>query len=157
MPRARGSLFLARGTFVDSAIAAIVAYAGVVRNVDPCVVHVADDGRVHVIHRRVIEKVSVVPASAFIPTSEITESIDDPAIEANFRPPIPVIENKGAAVPSPIRRGPIETDFRSQHPCAGHPVVIIIAPSPISGSPDIAVTGTNGLFVNRQQRRSNGN
>jgi hypothetical protein len=79
------SLFFRRGARVDPAVTAVVADAVSVL-VHPGVVNVVDGVGVHAIHRRVVEKMPVVPASAFITMTEVSEAIVDPAIETYDRP-----------------------------------------------------------------------
>ena len=67
-----------------------------------------DDVGVHMIHRGVIEKVAVVPTSAFIAMTEVTEAIVDPAIETYRQAPVAFIEEKSVAAPGPIARSPEE-------------------------------------------------
>jgi hypothetical protein len=43
-------------------------------------------GDVHVAHRTVVEKVSVIPTPAFKAHTEITEAVIDSAVEAYVRP-----------------------------------------------------------------------
>jgi len=76
------SLFLGGGARLDPAVTAVVADVVPFALVHPCVVNVADFVGVHPIHRRVVEKMPVVPTSAFIAMTEVTEAIVDPTIEA---------------------------------------------------------------------------
>src|SRR5579863_1511526 len=123
---------------------------------DGFVVDVVDDCYVHIGHRPVVEKVSIVPASAREAFSKIAEAVVDAPVESDLRAPIAVIVNKRAVRPSPVRRGPKKTDFRGLHPCSRHPVVIavVVAPGPVSRRPDIAVAGAHRLLVDRQRRRA---
>ena len=124
--------------------------------VHPGVVNVMVHVDVHVIHCRVVEKMPVVPASAFITTTEVTEAIVDPTIETYKRAPVAVIEKKSPAAPAPIAWSPEEADFRSDHPRARHPVIAAISPTPIPRGPDIAVARANWLRVDGQLRRRDG-
>jgi hypothetical protein len=80
MSATSSSLFFSRGARVDPAVTAVVADAVNVL-VHPRVVNVVDGVGVHAIHRRVVEKMPVVPAAAFITMTEVSEAIVDPAIE----------------------------------------------------------------------------
>src|ERR1039458_5552591 len=148
MPIMSGRFFLRRGPFVDPAVTSIVA--NMVRVlVHPRVVNVVDDALVHMIHGRVVEKMPVLPAPAFITMAEVTEAIVDPAIETYGRAPVAIIENESATAPTPIARSPEKPGFRSQYPCARHPIIFSV-PCPIPWRPDITVAGANRLIVNGQ-------
>jgi len=82
----RGSLFFRGGARVDPAVTAVVADAINVL-VHPFVVNVADGVGVQAIHRRVVEKMPILPSSAFITMTEVSESIVDTAVEAYRRAP----------------------------------------------------------------------
>src|ERR1700730_18254704 len=158
MPLMRGSLFFTCRTCVYPTVAAVVADAVNRGRVDHCcVVYVVDDRGVYVVHRTVVVKPSVVPSSAFITVTEVTVAIADPTIETYMRTPVAIIENEFSATPTPIAWRPKQTDFRSDHPRTGHPVVIIITPSPIPRCPEITVAGANRLLVDGQLRRADGN
>jgi hypothetical protein len=75
-------LFLRCGARVDPAVTAVVADV-VNALVHPRVVNVAGNVDVHVVQRRVVEKMPIVPAPAFITMTEITEAIVDPTIETD--------------------------------------------------------------------------
>src|SRR5713226_7421735 len=143
MPLMCGSLFFTLRTRVYPTIAAVVADAVNRRIVvdHRCVVNVVDVRDVHVGHRTVVVKPSAVPSSAFITATEITVAIADPAIETYMRTPVAVIENKAAATPTPVAWGPKQTDLRSDHPRARHPVVIIVRISPVPRCPEITFAG----------------
>src|SRR6266403_796137 len=155
MSLTRCSLFLRRWTPVDPAVAAVVADMVLVP-VNYCrVVDVVNLSDVDVVHGTVIEKAVMVPTSTFITLTEIAEAVTDPAIEADHRTPIPIIENKPFAAPTPISWSPKETDFRSHHPCARHPIVIVevVAVGPVDRGPYIAFARAKGLLIDRQRRR----
>src|SRR6202795_3202015 len=95
------------------------------------------------------------PPSSFVTFTEVAETIANPAIEADHRTPIPFIENKPFAAPTPIGGSPEETDFRSQHPCARHPIIIVevVPVGPVARGPYISFARTKGLLIDRQRRR----
>src|SRR5580704_9377272 len=105
MSTPRGSLFLRRSARVDPAVAAVIANAagGLIH---PGVVHVMNGPRVHAIHRRVVEKVPVLPAAAFVAMAEVPETIIDAAVKPHFRAPVALIEKESSAAPGPISRSP---------------------------------------------------
>ena len=99
----------------------------------------------------------VVPTSAFVAFSKITEAIIDPAVETYLRTPVAVIEKKTFAAPTPIPWSPQETDFRRHHPCARHPVIIVevVAVGPVAGCPNVTVPRTKRLLIDRQRGGAN--
>ena len=124
---ARRDLLLRPWTHVDPTIAAVVAdsvHRGAVDHRG--VVNVVNDGDVHVVHRTVVEKVSVLPTSTFIALAVVTIAVTDSAIETYVRTPVALIEDVSVAAPAPVGWSPQETDFRSHDPCAGHPVVTLV-------------------------------
>src|SRR5437764_8163578 len=149
-------LFLGGGPRVYAAVSAVVADTRPVANIDTLLVDVVNDGDIHVINGAIVKKTIAFPTPAVIAAAEVTVTIIDAAVEADrFIGPESFVENKTAAAPSPISRSPQETDFRSQHPSAWNPVIVIVIgiPGPEAGSPDIAIAGANRLFVNREIRR----
>ncbi len=76
-------LFLRRGARIDPALTAVVTDMVDRGLVHPSVVNVVNRVDVHVIHGRVVEKMPVVPASALITMTEVTESIVDTAIKTH--------------------------------------------------------------------------
>src|SRR5271157_6110189 len=86
----RGLIFSPR-TRADPAIATIEAdpvHRGAVNHRG--VVDVVNLGDVHVVHRAVVEKVSVIPTSTFITFAVVSVAVTDPAIETDMRPPVAV-------------------------------------------------------------------
>src|SRR5271156_6048858 len=120
MPLVRGGLFLSCRTIVDSAMA-IVADVYIVSHVYSGFVHVMNHGDVYVGHSAVVKEVAVVPAPAFKPVAEVSETIVDSAVETYGRTPVAVVPNKTAAAPTPVPRRPEETYFWGFDPRAGHP------------------------------------
>ncbi len=154
MPVAVRSLFLASGSRVDSAVAAVIADAVYRRIVvDDCgVVGIMDFRDIDVVHRAVVVEAVTVPAAAFITSAEIAITVIDAAVETDPRAPITLMEKKDGSAPAPIGRRPEKTRFWSQDPGAGNPKVIIITPSPVARRPDIAFLRADGLFVYGQRR-----
>src|SRR5258708_13114919 len=90
----RDSLLLRCRTRVDSAVAAVVADAGL-RPVDHrLVVNVVNYGDVHVVHRLVVEEAVVVPTSPFVTFTEVAEAIVDPPIHPDPHTPITFIKTQ---------------------------------------------------------------
>src|ERR1700722_7655437 len=121
-----GSFFLARGTFVYSTVAPVEAGA-INSSVDHrSVVDIVNLRDIHIIHCAVVEKVSVVPTSAFIPVTKVSESVADAAVESYFRPPIALMEEIAVFFKCPIPWGPEKTNLRGYYPGARYPIVIVI-------------------------------
>src|SRR5229473_6751384 len=157
MPSAPCLFLSRRRARIDPTVATVEAHAIFDPVIDDRrVVHVVDIGHVHIGHGAVVEEVSIVPTSAFETLAEVTKSVIDPAIESNFRAPEPFMENKRLTAPTPPARSPEKTDFRSEHPCARHPVVIfiVVIPIPVSRRPNIALAGADRLLIYGQRRRS---
>ena len=144
-------LFLRRWPLVDATIAAIVA--GAVSRVvfDPGVIGVVDVLVAYAVHRSVVIKMIVFPAATFISVTTVSEPVIDPAIISNVRAPITFMEKERTATPTPVSGGPEEADFGCLDPSAGHPVVVVTVPVPITGRPDVAIPGTEGLLINGER------
>src|SRR5580704_11778573 len=93
----------------------------------------------------------VLPSSALIAMPEISVSIVNSAVETDFRSPVAIIEKISVVSPAPVPWSPQEARFRSHHPLARYPVIVITI-SPISGRPEITVPRTNWLLVNGHHR-----
>jgi len=119
----RGFL-LGGSTHLDAAGSAVEANTAFVAIVYFFVVDIVDSLNVHVVHRTVIVKVSVVPTAAIITLAEVSKAVVNSAIEPDLRAPVAVIEKESAVSPTPIAWGPEETLLRRLHPRAGNPVVI---------------------------------
>src|SRR5229473_3056887 len=154
-PAARG-LFFGAGPLVNATVAAVIADVVYRRIVvyDRGVVGVMDFRDIDVVHRAVVVKAVVVPAATFITAAEIAVAVIYAAVKTNPWAPITLMENKDSSAPTPIGRRPEETGFRSQHPRAGDPKIIIPIPGPIARSPDIALLRADGLLIDGQRRRS---
>src|ERR1039458_2404400 len=93
--------FLLRGcTHRDAARSAVEADAILVAILDRCVVDIVDSRDIHVVHGTVIEEVSAIPTASFISLAEVTEAVVNPAIKADFRPPVAVIEEIAEIAPA---------------------------------------------------------
>jgi hypothetical protein len=120
---------------------------------DSGVVNVVNVGDIYVVDGAIVEKVSAVPTSAFIPITEVSESVRNSPIESDVRAPPACMEKIYTAAPTPPRRSPEEADFGSQHPCARHPIIISIIgiPCPVARSPDVTLSGARRLLVNGER------
>jgi len=155
MALAARSLFFGAGSFVNATVAAVIADAVYGRTVvdDRRVVGVMDFPDIDVVHRAVVVKAVVVPAAAFVTAAEIAIAVIYAPVKTNPWAPITLVENKDSSAPTPIGRRPEKTRFRSQHPGARDPKIIIPIPGPITGSPDIALLRADGLLIYGQRRR----
>jgi len=157
---ASGSLLFRRGPSLDPTISAVIAYAvdyGLVN--DGRVVDVVNIGNVHIVHSAVVEEVPTVPSPTIVSATPITESVGDPAVKADVRTPVTLVEQECSTAPPPIARGPKETRLRRKNPRSGHPVVVlcIVIPIPVPRSPHIPIAGAQRLLIHRQGRRTKGN
>src|SRR5207244_13351583 len=85
--------------------------------------------------------------------SGIAVTVVDAAIETDMRTPIAPMPDIKSLVPAPVAGSPIHADG-SEHPRARYPVIaLIVVPRPITRSPDITGTRTDGLGVHGQRRR----
>src|SRR5580692_2642542 len=108
------SLFFRRCTRDDSTIPAIETDAAHVVVNDGGVVNVVNVRDVYVADSTVIEKVSVIPPPALKAHAEIAIAVIDPAIEANVRTPVAVVEYESVAAPAPVCWRPQKPDFRTK-------------------------------------------
>src|ERR1700723_3379078 len=98
-------------------------------------------------------KAPTTPVPALISDSEIAEAVIDAAVETYVRSPIPCVPDVDAITPTPVARSPQHSNRWGHHPRAGHPVVTIWSPRPVTRRPDVVGPRTNRLRVNRDRRR----
>ena len=146
--------FLRRWPLVDATAAAIVADAVSRVVFNPGVIGVMDVLVVDAIDRGVVIKMIVFPAATFIAVTTVSEPVIDPAIISNVRAPITFMEKERTVAPTPVSGGPKEADLGGFDPCAGYPVIVVTVPGPITGRPDVAIPGTDGLLINRERGRA---
>src|SRR5215469_14804387 len=135
---------------VDSAAAAVVADAVHGHVVDDGLVVHANVGDVDVVHGAVVVEVAVSPIAAFITVAEVAVAVVHATVEADVRSPVPGVPDVHAVAPSPISGRPEHAHRGRHHPCARDPVVAFRTVGPVAGGPDVTVTGTGRLFVNRE-------
>ena len=135
----------AGGNSTGAAVIADIVHPSVV-DYGP-VVNVVNAGDIHVVHRTVVVKLSVLPTSALIAGTTIAKAVVDPTVEADLRTPVAVIPAIGVAAPAPITGSPEQTNLGSHHPRTRHPEVAFIPISPVAGGPDIPGGGHHGLCV----------
>jgi len=96
VPLARITLFFPGRSLVDAAVTAVVADAVRVVIEDSGIIDIVDNVDVHIVHLTVVEKVSAIPAAAFVTVAEVTEAVIDAAIETNVRSPVTFMKEKAA-------------------------------------------------------------
>jgi len=119
---------------------------------DGPVIHVGDVDTAHVHGRAVVEKGTTAPVTALESNTAIAEAVVHAAVEADMRTPVAPVPGVDATTPTPVARRPQQSGRRRQHPGTGHPVITVIAVSPISGRPHIAGSGKRRLYIHRQHR-----
>ncbi len=151
----RGGLLRGGGTGGDAASAAVEtdARAGAGVGADRRVVDGCHVDAAKIVRRAIVGEGAVIPASALIAVSAITEAVIDAAVESDGRAPISAVPEIGVIDPAPITRSPEIPDLGRRDPGARNPEITAIAVSPIARSPDIAELGKGRLGVNRQHRR----
>src|SRR5580700_2940423 len=148
---------LCTGTSSYAALAAIESYVRVVVYDHRAVnVDVGNVDRVHMHHGGVIEEMAAAPFAAAKARAKVSEAVINAAVKSDLRAPVAGIPYVQTIVPAPVPGSPQQAWFRSFHPCAGHPVIaIVVAPRPVTGSPQITVVGADWLLVDRQRGRAN--
>ena len=130
------------------------------RTVETHVARVMDDhssavdvgyvSHIHVNHGPVVEKPTASPFASKEAHTAVTEAVVDTTIKPNMVSPISRMPDVEASTPSPVTRSP-QHPHRRNDPRARHPVVsTIITPRPVTGSPQVAGSRTNGLRVDRE-------
>jgi hypothetical protein len=112
-------------------------------------------GRVHGYGSGVIRELSAPPLTAGKAASEKAESVVHAAVEADFCPPISLIEEVSAIVSiPPIARRPEIARLWRCDPGSRNPIVVAAAvPGPISGCPHEVRLRAWRLNVDRESRR----
>jgi hypothetical protein len=137
----------ASGNSTGAAVVADAVHGGIVDY--RRVVNVVNVGDVHVVHRTVVVKLSVLPTSALIADTAIAKAVIDAAVEADLLTPVAAIPGEGAAAPTPVTGSPEQTNGGRLNPRAWYPEVAFITISPVAGRPQIAGLGGHGLHVHR--------
>src|ERR1700676_4266307 len=148
----RCSLLLRSGTGANSAGGTVITDVRVVVDDYSLVIDVGDVGDVDVVHAPVVEVAVALPISAIKTTAGVTKAVIEAAIKPDVRSPVSIIPGIETVVPTPVAGSPKLADG-SEYPRARNPVVaIIVIPCPITRRPDVSLSGTQGLNVNRQRR-----
>ena len=117
------------------------------------VVNIANVRAAYIIYRAVVAEGPMIPISAFIAGTTITEAVSHAAIKAHMIAPVAVMPSVGIVAPAPITGSPEQANFRSHDPRTRHPEVALVTISPVAGRPQKTVAGDHGLGVHRERRR----
>src|SRR5206468_1056980 len=117
---------------------------------------VMDDSIVHARHSGVITERVSFPSAAPIAVPVVAIAVINASVKTDSRPPVPLVKRVNAIVPAPPGRGPKHTHCRRSDPDARNPIIVtdIIAITPVTWGPDIALDRTGRLLIYRQNRRS---
>jgi hypothetical protein len=143
---------------IDATVAAVVADAvgglravvDVIHN-DVALIVVADAGA-DVGDGAVVVEVVPLPVASEEAEAHVAKAVIDAAVEADMRAPISAMEAVVNAAPAPVGRGPESAIIRRWNPFTRDPVVAVIAPGPVAGSPEIVGIGSGWLVVFGQRR-----
>jgi hypothetical protein len=89
----------------DAAWAAVKADVDVMVD-DGLVVDVGDVNAAEIVDRTVVMERTMIPEAAVIAGTAIAEAVIDAAVEAHVGPPVAVVKDVDAIIPTPIARGP---------------------------------------------------
>src|SRR6202158_993556 len=134
---------------LNSVRPAVEAYTVEVVHHHRAVVCVVNHGHVDVAHRAIVDELSSAPFSAPETYARVAEAIINAAIETDVRSPVAAVPHVHAFVEAPIPGRPEEAGLRSHHPRSWHPVIALVAVSPIPRRPDITRGRANRLDVHR--------
>jgi hypothetical protein len=145
---------------LDSARAPVVGHPRHIDIIDyRFVVHITHVSNVYVVDGAVVIEVATVPITSVVSRTGVTESVVDATVESDLRSPVAGVPNVKPSSKAPVARCPKEARLRGDHPRARYPVVPVVvrAPRPVSRSPDVTGARTQGLRINRQNRRAKPN
>ena len=150
-----GNPFLRRGDVLNPAWPAVIGNAaagadGVSLDNCPVVVSGVDDALIHTHDRGVVGKFIAAPFSPGKTDAAIPVAVVHSAVVADVPAPVAAVEPVATTKPPPIGRRPQGSFIGSRNPCAGNPVVVVVAIGPVAGCPNQVGLGTEGLFVDRQ-------
>jgi hypothetical protein len=154
-----GSDFCRAWLNVYAAVAAVVADAvGGLRGVMDVVVDngalvVIADAGAYVGDGAVVIEVVSLPVASEEAEADVAEAVIDATVEADVRTPVSAVEAVVSAAPAPVGRCPESAIVGWRNPLAGNPVVAVVAPRPVAGSPEIVGVGSGRLVVFRKRRR----
>jgi hypothetical protein len=109
--------------------------------------------RAHVVDGTVVIEVVVLPVASEIAEADIAKAIIDAAVEADVWAPISTVEAIMNAAPAPVGRRPEGAIVRRRNPFTRDPVVAVITPGPVAGSPEVVRIWSGWLVVFGQRWR----
>lgn len=116
------------------------------------VINVGDVCDVDVSDTAVVKEAVTLPISAVETIARVSKSVIDATVKSDVGSPVSLVPGIKAVVPTPVSGSPELTDG-SKNPRARNPVVaFIVIPCPVAGRPDIPLSWTQRLSVNRQRR-----
>jgi hypothetical protein len=99
------------------------------------IVDIVNVRHVHVIHGTVVVEGAMIPISALVTNATIAEAIIYATVKADMFTPITAMPGVHVIAPTPVTGSPEEAYFGSHHPGSRNPEVAFISISPIAGSP----------------------
>lgn len=121
------------------------------RSMDNRLVHigVVNDGRIHAHHSSVVREASAAPLAACKADAHVSKSVVDAAVVADVLSPIAIMEEIMSAFKAPVGRRPEIAGLGGGNPCAGYPVVAVVAISPVARGPQITIFRAWWLLIYR--------
>jgi hypothetical protein len=105
---------------------------------------------IHAHHRGVVGKLVAAPFSARETDALVPKAVVHAAVVADVAAPVAPMEPVSAVVPVPVVGRPQGAYIGHRNPCAGNPVVVLVAIGPVAGNPHQVGLRAVGLFVNRE-------
>ena len=151
LPRKR--CLLRRRPRRHTARTAVVGNRGAIVHNNRAAIHIGHMHNVDVRYGAIVEKSTSPPFPAEKSHSGVSETVVDPPVIADLRPPVPRVIHILSVVPGPVRWGPQEPGRGWLHPHSGNPEISVVAVGPIPWRPKISVARAHRLRVDRQHRR----
>lgn len=114
----------------------------------PVDIDVLDDVGIDARHGRVIAEHIALPVTAIISVTVV-----DTTIVADLRPPVALIVAILVLRVAPLSGCPEISRLRRLSPTSGDPEIAVLAPSPITGRPDVVGIRKLRLHIDLQRRR----
>jgi hypothetical protein len=149
---------------MQTAFTAVVAHTSHIDIVDNrLVVNVGDVNATKVGDRPVVVEGATAPVATLKTNTAVPVTVVNTTVEAYVGAPVALVPRIKTVTPAPVSGRPQKPRGGRDYPSAGHPVVVIVAISPVTRRPDISNRRTRWLYVHRQSRwrdsdrNSNGN
>jgi hypothetical protein len=150
--RAQRHEFLLSRPRRDTAAAAVIADPDVT-GVYRIVINVTNSCDIHIRNGAVVVQSVVIPITAVVSVSGISEPVVNAAIETHVGSPISGVPPISAVRIAPIGRGPESSYPWRKYPCAWYPIIGGGRITPVSWRPVVIFTRAGRLAVFRQRRR----